>query len=988
MLKLKVTIILFILLFLSLYDKNAFAFKHPAGFSTENDLLIIKQKVNAQQQPWLNAFIQLQNSNYGKLSYVHKAYADVICGSHNNPNIGCNNHVDDAMSAYAHALQWYITGNQVHATKAISILNDWSKTYQSNQDFNDKLVASWATPWFVNAAEIIRYSNAGWSNSDIAQFKNMLNKLYSYASTGAMFNNGYASQIEAQFAIAIFLDDQAKFNKAVSEWKNFTPTYIYLRKDGATPKTGRRTISVWGNTSFIDGLCMETCRDYGHAKLGFNSIIGAASIAWSQDIDLFNIEKDRLKAFMELHASWSRGVSAVPSSICGGNVLCTGQSNSPIMPCGNDGWEIAYRHLNNRLSMSMPQSLAMINASRPSGMGRWNKKPETLIAAQIPFGPVATCNSSIISQATSFCTGSSLVLTASVGSSYKWFKGTTQVGTAATYTATTAGSYTVEVTNSDGCKSTSAAKVLTVNPLPLITYNVNANGNWTAASTATVCATTNVIVGPWPVVETGWNWIGPNNFTAHTREINLNNIQANQSGIYTTTYTDPNGCSATGTFNIQVNAIPTATISSPSNSFCPGGSVVLTASAGASYKWLNGTTQVGTAATYTATTAGSYTVEVTNASGCKATSPAKVITVNQLPVIAYNVNTNGNWTAASTATVCATTNVIVGPWPVVETGWSWTGPNNFTATTREIYLNNTQANQSGIYTATYRDANGCSASGTFNLQVNATTLWYADTDNDGKGDPATTVSSCAKPTGYVAIAGDACPTDANKITPGNCGCNKTEASCLDCAGVANGTAIIDACNKCAGGTTGIAIVTDPGKCVTTNITTINGPLCVSTGTSNAYSLSTNLSVASINWWSNSGASITKDPANPKNMQINFPSYANGTNATLTAGVNLNAAPWYQEFTLLVKVGGCTGSTPQLRAAASPLPFNTSTTIMLENDEVIHSIKIVDMNGIEVFNADNINTTAFELGNNFNTGLYIAYVTSNKGTSIIKLVKSY
>jgi hypothetical protein len=56
--------------------------------------------------------------------------------------------------------------------------------------------------------------------------------------------------------------------------------------------------------------------------------------------------------------------------------------------------------------------------------------------------------------------------------------------------------------------------------------------------------------------------------------------------------------------------------------------VVLTSSAGASYKWFNGTTQVGTAAIYTAATAGAYTVEVTNAASCKATSAVSQISVS------------------------------------------------------------------------------------------------------------------------------------------------------------------------------------------------------------------------------------------------------------------------------------------------------------------------------------------------------------------------
>lgn len=52
--------------------------------------------------------------------------------------------------------------------------------------------------------------------------------------------------------------------------------------------------------------------------------------------------------------------------------------------------------------------------------------------------------------------------------------------------------------------------------------------------------------------------------------------------------------------------------------------------------------------------------------------------------------------------------------------------------------------------------------------------------------------------------------------------------------------------------------------------------------------------------------------------------------------------------------------------ASPQHFNTQTTAALENYEIIQSIKIVDMNGTEVFHATEINLESFELGNDFVT----------------------
>ena len=100
--------------------------------------------------------------------------------------------------------------------------------------------------------------------------------------------------------------------------------------------------------------------------------------------------------------------------------------------------------------------------------------------------------------------------------------------------------------------------------------------------------------------------------------------------------------------------------------------------------------------------------------------------------------------------------------------------------------------------------------------MNTRSIWYADVDNDVKGDYAIRQITSCKPVGYVTIKGGDCLADAAKSSTGNCGCNNIESSCLDCAGIANGTATIDAYIKCSEGTTRIAPVTDPSMCITTS----------------------------------------------------------------------------------------------------------------------------------------------------------------------------
>ncbi len=89
-----------------------------------------------------------------------------------------------------------------------------------------------------------------------------------------------------------------------------------------------------------------------------------------------------------------------------------------------------------------------------------------------------------------------------------------------------------------------------------------------------------------------------------------------------------------------INYITKPVITSASaTTFCLGGNVVLSAPAGfASYLWSNG----ATTETITVTTAGSFTVTVTNARGCVSASDAVAVVVNPTPVADFTFTVNGS----------------------------------------------------------------------------------------------------------------------------------------------------------------------------------------------------------------------------------------------------------------------------------------------------------------------------------------------------------
>ncbi|MEX2349533.1 MAG: putative metal-binding motif-containing protein, partial [Flavobacteriaceae bacterium] len=52
-------------------------------------------------------------------------------------------------------------------------------------------------------------------------------------------------------------------------------------------------------------------------------------------------------------------------------------------------------------------------------------------------------------------------------------------------------------------------------------------------------------------------------------------------------------------------------------------------------------------------------------------------------------------------------------------------------------------------------------SGSFEIEVNPSTVWYFDDDNDGYGDPNDSVQACSQPTGYVDNDFDCDDTNAD-----------------------------------------------------------------------------------------------------------------------------------------------------------------------------------------------------------------------------------
>ncbi|OFY83243.1 MAG: hypothetical protein A3F72_17905 [Bacteroidetes bacterium RIFCSPLOWO2_12_FULL_35_15] len=277
-------------------------------------------------------------------------------------------------------------------------------------------------------------------------------------------------------------------------------------------------------------------------------------------------------------------------------------------------------------------------------------------------------------------TNGSATATASGGSpgyTYQWLPGGTG---GPTVTGLSAGTFTVEVTDTHSCIQPSTYTIS--QPATAVSVGVSSTPvSCFGGSNGTISA---VAVGGTPPYNYGWM---PGNYTGAT-------ISGLPIGTYTVTVTDLNGCTSTNTIAVtQPTAIALTTSSISSNCSLANGQTTVNATGGTpsyTYQWMP---SGGTGNSAFGVLSGSYTVTVTDGNGCIANASV-LVNDNQGPTASVASVTNVSCYNGSNGTATASVSGGAGPFSYL---WSPMGGVSQTATGLPV----------GTYSVVITDANGC-----------------------------------------------------------------------------------------------------------------------------------------------------------------------------------------------------------------------------------------------------------------------------------------
>ena len=269
---------------------TARAFTHPGIPLTTQDLDTVKANLN--REPWKSGYAALAGDSHSQLSYTMQGPFAHVGRNEGGTYPNLNQWRNDMIAVWNLARMWYFTQDTRYAQKSHDILLAWATTQTSFGGIESGLDLGDYAYRYAGGADILRGTWPEWTQADTDAVKNLFANVY-WNSTSLVSDelgptNKGSLNLAAGLAVAVFCDDQAKFDKVVYQLRAF-------------PSTG------FQNT-LTNGEHGETGRDQGHSYAHLLQTSFISEVLWKQGVDVFSERDNRLLAMGEYYGRFNLNV--------------------------------------------------------------------------------------------------------------------------------------------------------------------------------------------------------------------------------------------------------------------------------------------------------------------------------------------------------------------------------------------------------------------------------------------------------------------------------------------------------------------------------------------------------------------------------------------------------------------------------------------------------------------------------------------------------
>lgn len=171
----------YLTIFSFLFHYSTFAYQHPGGMHTAQQINSVKKLIKDKIQPTLDAYQHLIGKADSAAMHEYHALVDfAVPGYYKDPATHRKNSAgfqSDSFDAYACALAWQLSGDKKYAERSLGFLMAWANMNQKYSEYDGALVMAYSGTAMIMAGELL-LTYKKWNAADREKYFSWVRNVY------------------------------------------------------------------------------------------------------------------------------------------------------------------------------------------------------------------------------------------------------------------------------------------------------------------------------------------------------------------------------------------------------------------------------------------------------------------------------------------------------------------------------------------------------------------------------------------------------------------------------------------------------------------------------------------------------------------------------------------------------------------------------------------------------------------------------------------